>query len=223
MNSNATSPIKLNITGIGLVVRIPDALLARTEYNRPRNLKLKGSNKSLDLEAIGSMITGADIGKESKPWFHVKNILPILIRNTVVHFYGFGNRLGLTLYHLSCKKDNPRSKASRYLSLHLWLEIDMVAHPLCEFDSGEDETIELETYRELHLPHYLNLRRLPRSRLSSLVSGSCTCCGGGKMTKISSYKQKLPDNFTRSNTAEWRINKAYADTASSEECIPSTL
>ncbi|XP_059662845.1 O-fucosyltransferase 15-like [Cornus florida] len=49
--------------------------------------------QSLDLEAIGSMVTDADIMKEAKPSFYLKYILPILHRNRVVHFVGFGNRL----------------------------------------------------------------------------------------------------------------------------------
>ncbi|KDP20702.1 hypothetical protein JCGZ_21173 [Jatropha curcas] len=49
--------------------------------------------RSLDLEAIGSVVTDADIMKESKPSFYLKNILPILLKNRVVHFIGFGNRL----------------------------------------------------------------------------------------------------------------------------------
>lgn len=48
---------------------------------------------SLDLEAIGSVVTDVDIMKESKPSFYLKNILPILHQNRVVHFVGFGNRL----------------------------------------------------------------------------------------------------------------------------------
>ncbi|XP_021889107.1 uncharacterized protein At1g04910 isoform X2 [Carica papaya] len=49
--------------------------------------------QSLDLEAIGSVVTDADIPKESKPSFYLKNILPILIKNGIIHFVGFGNRL----------------------------------------------------------------------------------------------------------------------------------
>ncbi|EEF43812.1 O-fucosyltransferase 2 [Ricinus communis] len=49
--------------------------------------------RSLDLEAIGSVVTDADIRKEAKPSFYLKNILPILLKNRVVHFIGFGNRL----------------------------------------------------------------------------------------------------------------------------------
>ncbi|XP_050232334.1 O-fucosyltransferase 15-like isoform X2 [Mercurialis annua] len=49
--------------------------------------------RSLDLEAIGSVVTDVDIGKEAKPSFYVKNILPILLKSKVVHFIGFGNRL----------------------------------------------------------------------------------------------------------------------------------
>lgn len=49
--------------------------------------------QSLDLEAIGSMVTDTDIMKEAKPSFFLKYILPILHLNRVVHFVGFGNRL----------------------------------------------------------------------------------------------------------------------------------
>lgn len=47
----------------------------------------------LDLEAIGSTVTDVDVPKESEPSFYLKNILPILLKNRVVHFVGFGNRL----------------------------------------------------------------------------------------------------------------------------------
>ncbi|KAI4298746.1 hypothetical protein L6164_032265 [Bauhinia variegata] len=49
--------------------------------------------QSLDLEAIGSVVTDVEMGKEAKPSFYLKNILPILLKNRVVHFVGFGNRL----------------------------------------------------------------------------------------------------------------------------------
>ncbi|XP_034697053.1 O-fucosyltransferase 15-like [Vitis riparia] len=49
--------------------------------------------QSLDLEAIGSVVTDVDIMKESKLSFYRKNILPILLQKRVVHFVGFGNRL----------------------------------------------------------------------------------------------------------------------------------
>ncbi|CAI9086836.1 OLC1v1020755C1 [Oldenlandia corymbosa var. corymbosa] len=49
--------------------------------------------QSLDLDAIGSVVSDVDIMKEAKPGFYKKHILPILLRNRVVHFVGFGNRL----------------------------------------------------------------------------------------------------------------------------------
>ncbi|XP_024638767.1 O-fucosyltransferase 15 isoform X3 [Medicago truncatula] len=49
--------------------------------------------QSLDLEAIGSVVTDVDMGKEAKPSFYLKHILPIILKNQVVHFIGFGNRL----------------------------------------------------------------------------------------------------------------------------------
>lgn len=38
-------------------------------------------------------VTDAEIMKEAKPSFYLKHILPILHRNRVVHFVGYGNRL----------------------------------------------------------------------------------------------------------------------------------
>uniref|UniRef100_A0A0R0FFH0 O-fucosyltransferase family protein n=1 Tax=Glycine max TaxID=3847 RepID=A0A0R0FFH0_SOYBN len=49
--------------------------------------------QSLDLEAISSVVTDVDMEKEAKPSFYLKHILPIIIKNQVVHFVGFGNRL----------------------------------------------------------------------------------------------------------------------------------
>ncbi|KAJ8447937.1 hypothetical protein Cgig2_028813 [Carnegiea gigantea] len=64
--------------------------------------------QSLDLEAIGSVVTDADLAKEAKPNDYIRLALPILLRNGVVHFLGFGNRLGFDpltphLQKLRCK------------------------------------------------------------------------------------------------------------------------
>ncbi|GAV89009.1 O-FucT domain-containing protein [Cephalotus follicularis] len=64
--------------------------------------------KSLDIEAIGSIITDADIVKEAKPIDYIRKVLPILLQNGVVSFLGFGNRLGFdplpsNLQRLRCK------------------------------------------------------------------------------------------------------------------------
>ncbi|XP_010476148.1 PREDICTED: uncharacterized protein At1g04910-like isoform X2 [Camelina sativa] len=49
--------------------------------------------QSLDLEPIGSVVTDIEMMKEAKPDFYMQHILPILLKNGVVHFVGFGNRL----------------------------------------------------------------------------------------------------------------------------------
>ncbi|PON87274.1 O-fucosyltransferase [Trema orientale] len=63
---------------------------------------------SVDIEAIGSLITDADLVKEAKPIDYIRTVLPLLLRNRVVHFLGFGNRLGFDplpfeLQKLRCK------------------------------------------------------------------------------------------------------------------------
>uniref|UniRef100_A0A1J3FWH6 O-fucosyltransferase family protein n=1 Tax=Noccaea caerulescens TaxID=107243 RepID=A0A1J3FWH6_NOCCA len=55
--------------------------------------KLPKELQSLDLETIGSVVTDMDVMKEAKPGFYMKHILPLLLKNRVVHFFGFGNRL----------------------------------------------------------------------------------------------------------------------------------
>ncbi|KAL5575212.1 hypothetical protein UlMin_016911 [Ulmus minor] len=64
--------------------------------------------QSVDIEAIGSLITDADLVKEAKPIDYIRTVLPLLLRNRVVHFLGYGNRLGFdplpsTLQRLRCK------------------------------------------------------------------------------------------------------------------------
>ncbi|KAI5331356.1 PREDICTED: At1g04910 [Prunus dulcis] len=64
--------------------------------------------KSLDLEAIGSLITDADLVKEAKPIDYIRVVLPLLLRNRIVHLLGYGNRLGFDplpseLQRLRCK------------------------------------------------------------------------------------------------------------------------
>ncbi|KAB2029412.1 hypothetical protein ERO13_D05G157000v2 [Gossypium hirsutum] len=64
--------------------------------------------KPLDIEAMGTLITDADIVKEAKPDDYITSVLPLLLQNRVVHFLGFGNRLGFDplpphLQRLRCK------------------------------------------------------------------------------------------------------------------------
>jgi hypothetical protein len=49
--------------------------------------------KQTDHKA-SSLITDADLVKEAKPIDCITHMLPLLLRNGVVHFLGFENRLG---------------------------------------------------------------------------------------------------------------------------------
>ncbi|KAF4381299.1 hypothetical protein F8388_016255 [Cannabis sativa] len=60
--------------------------------------------KSVDIEAIGSLITDEDLVKEAKPADYLKIVLPLLLRNRVVHLLGFGNRLGFDPLPLELQK-----------------------------------------------------------------------------------------------------------------------
>jgi hypothetical protein len=45
------------------------------------------------IDGMLFQVTDENIMKEAKPSFYLKKILPILFKNRVVHFVGFGNRL----------------------------------------------------------------------------------------------------------------------------------
>ncbi|KAL1328754.1 hypothetical protein AAHE18_13G395700 [Arachis hypogaea] len=70
--------------------------------------ELPSHMKSLDPEAIGSQITDADLPKEATAADYIKIVLPLLLKNGLVHFLGFGNRLGFDplpshIQRLRCK------------------------------------------------------------------------------------------------------------------------
>ncbi|KAL2475693.1 O-fucosyltransferase family protein [Abeliophyllum distichum] len=184
--------------------------------------------QSLDLEAIGSVVTDVDVVKEAKPSFYLKHILPILHLNRVIHFVGFGNRLASDpvpshLQRLRCRcnfhalkfvpkiqeagalliqrmrqndtglghldhylvgpfaksevkgQKNRAAKKSRYLALHLRFEIDMVAHSLCEYGGGEEERRELESYRAIHFPALMELKKLNKLPSSAALRPEGLC------------------------------------------------
>ncbi|CAI8590990.1 unnamed protein product [Vicia faba] len=64
--------------------------------------------KSMDVEAIGSQITDADLAKEATVGDYIETVLPLLLKNRVVHFLGYANRLGFDpipyeIQRLRCK------------------------------------------------------------------------------------------------------------------------
>ncbi|CAN1355855.1 O-fucosyltransferase 8 [Linum perenne] len=148
--------------------------------------ELPGRFKSLNIEAIGSLITDSDLPKEATPNDYHEKVLPILLRNGVVHLLGFGNRLGFDplpseIQRLRCKcnfhalKFVPkiqeagslliqriRRYEATYLAVHLRFEIDMIAYSLCYFGGGPVEKQELQAYRESHFP--LLIERLRKSK-----------------------------------------------------------
>ncbi|XP_057536907.1 O-fucosyltransferase 8 isoform X2 [Amaranthus tricolor] len=64
--------------------------------------------RSIDLEAVGSVITDTQLEKEAQPTDFTRVVLPVLLQNGVVHLLGFGNRFGFDpmphhLQKLRCK------------------------------------------------------------------------------------------------------------------------
>ena len=51
-------------------------------------------SKKNNVFSVDFQVTDADISKEATPAEYIEKILPILLKNGVVHFLGYGNRLG---------------------------------------------------------------------------------------------------------------------------------
>lgn len=76
------------IEAIGSQVGFPDQRLIIIHSLSPQRALLEISKCPF------WQITDADLGKESEPIHFIEKVLPLLLRNGVVHFLGFGNRLG---------------------------------------------------------------------------------------------------------------------------------
>ncbi|XP_022898723.1 O-fucosyltransferase 8 isoform X3 [Olea europaea var. sylvestris] len=128
--------------------------------------------KSIDFEEIGSLITDADLPKEATPHEYIKNVLLLLQRNGVVHFLGFGNRLGFdpfpfNLQRLRCKcnfhalKFVPRiqkvgslliKRIRKYNSARSMLDKQLLGDFISDVPSKEHNTIRSPSnYLALHL------------------------------------------------------------------------
>ncbi|XP_050223690.1 O-fucosyltransferase 8 isoform X2 [Mercurialis annua] len=128
--------------------------------------------KTLDFEAIGSLITDADIEKEAKPVDYLEKVLPVLLRNGVVHLLGFGNRLGFdpvpsNLQTLRCKcnfhalKFVPKiqqvgslliTRIRKYDSAHSMLDKQLLGDFMRDNSSNMNDQIkEPSKYLALHL------------------------------------------------------------------------
>ncbi|XP_014509082.1 uncharacterized protein At1g04910 [Vigna radiata var. radiata] len=128
--------------------------------------------QSLDLEAIGSVVTDVDMEKEAKPSFYLKRILPIIRKNQVVHFVGFGNRLAFDpiafeLQRLRCRCNFhalqfvPRIQETGALLLKRLREHSGIVGPLDHHlvgpfaesikEKGENNAKKASKYLALHL------------------------------------------------------------------------
>ncbi|KAL0442631.1 UNVERIFIED_CONTAM: O-fucosyltransferase 8 [Sesamum latifolium] len=101
--------------------------------------------RSLDLEAIGSLVTDADLAKEATPDEYIKKYF--LFYCVMELFISLDLAIDLALTHCL---------------LIFRFEVDMVAYSMCDFGGGENETRELQAYREEHFP--LLLERLKKMK-----------------------------------------------------------
>ncbi|KAL5732107.1 O-fucosyltransferase 8 [Ranunculus cassubicifolius] len=157
--------------------------------------------QSLDLEAIGSLVTDSDIVKEATPADFINIVLPLLRRNGVVHFLGFGNRLGFDplpfeLQRLRCKcnfhalKFVPKiqqagsllvSRIRKYDAAQSQLETQLLGDFMSNISSkGEDSSRGTSKYLALHLRFEIDM-----------VAYSLCDYGGGKLERdeLQAYRE----------------------------------
>ncbi|CAH1448555.1 unnamed protein product [Lactuca virosa] len=142
--------------------------------------------KSLNFKEIGSLITDADLTKEATSVEYIKKILPILSKNGVVHFLGYGNRLGfdplpsdLQRLRRIRKYDEPRNKLDKELLG------DFITNPRSKSKSksksnSQDTDGEPLKYLALHLRFEVDM-----------VAYSLCDFGGGKIEKdeLQTYRE----------------------------------
>ncbi|KAL0534558.1 hypothetical protein IC582_028849 [Cucumis melo] len=155
--------------------------------------ELPDNLQSLDLEAIGSVVTDADINKEAMPRFYLKNILPILIKNKVVHFLGFGNRLAFDplsfeLQRLRCRcnfhalRFVPKIQETGALLLQRLRQKEGYAGPLDKHLVGSyaESTMKEKKARSTKAAKYLSVHL--RFEIDMVAHSLCQF-GGGKEEK----------------------------------------
>ncbi|XP_020079865.1 uncharacterized protein At1g04910-like isoform X3 [Ananas comosus] len=142
--------------------------------------------QSLDLEAIGSIVTDVEVMKESKPSFYVKKILPVLLKNRVVHFVGFGNRLAFDpipfeLQRLRCRcnfhalRFVDKIRETGALLVKRMQNYCTHSNPLEHNLLGKDEEEELEAYRSIHFPVLTLLRKTTKVPSAAFLRSEGKC------------------------------------------------
>ncbi|XP_047307884.1 O-fucosyltransferase 15-like [Impatiens glandulifera] len=155
--------------------------------------------QSLDLEAIGSVVTDADIIKEAKPSFYIKHILPLLLRNRVIHFVGFGNRLSadplpFNLQRLRCRcnfhalKFVPKIQETGALLLRRMRQNTLFSGPLDRYLVGPSGEPKEKIGNEVEKIRYLALHL--RFEIDMVAHSLCEF-GGGEAEKqeLESYRE----------------------------------
>uniref|UniRef100_A0A5B7AZS2 O-fucosyltransferase family protein n=1 Tax=Davidia involucrata TaxID=16924 RepID=A0A5B7AZS2_DAVIN len=157
--------------------------------------------QSLDLEAIGSVVTDADIMKEAKQSFYFKYILPILHLNRVVHFVGFGNRLAsdpisIQLQRLRCRCNFhalqfvPKIQETGALLLRRMRQNATLAGPLDRYLLGPfaESKMKKKRGRAVKASRYLALHL--RFEIDMAAHSLCDFGGGGEERKeLEAYRE----------------------------------
>lgn len=135
--------------------------------------ELPAELQSIDLEPIGSLITGSNVSKEEKPSFYVTNILRILLRNRVVHFYGFGHSLAFDpipfhIQRLRCKCNFHALKFLPKIQDTAALMITRMKEPSSRWGASfHMQDIQSDASSSL-IPETTNQRSLLKQRVSQL-------------------------------------------------------
>ncbi|KAI0518898.1 hypothetical protein KFK09_006335 [Dendrobium nobile] len=186
--------------------------------------------QSLDLEAIGSLVTDTDIMKEAKLSFYMKKILPILLKNKVVHFTGFGNRLAfdpipLDLQRLRCRCNFHAlrfvnkieetgallvQRMRHHISQWSFLERNLLGPPVAKANHNNAKAIKASRYLAIHLRFEIDM-----------AAYSLCYFGGGKEEEeeLEAYREV---HFPALNTLRKTTKMPSPDVLRSEGQCPLT-
>ncbi|VFQ60329.1 unnamed protein product [Cuscuta campestris] len=158
----------------------------------PSHLKL------LDLETAGALVTDADLKKEATPDEYIKTILPLILRNRVVHFLGFGNRLAFDplpfeLQRLRCKCNFHALKFVHRIQETASLLVRRIRKHNASKGTLDKELLEKFTPKNKVLPTGSSSKFLAlhlRFEIDMVAYSMCEFGGGERETKeLQSYRE----------------------------------
>nr|GEZ59023.1 O-fucosyltransferase 8 isoform X2 [Tanacetum cinerariifolium] len=160
--------------------------------------------QSPDFKEIGSLVTDADISMEATQAEYIEKILPVLLKNGVVHFLGYGNRLGFDplpsdLQRVRCKCNY---HALKFVPKIQETEDLLTPYELAPFKNFSSQLAALDFIACATADVFAITDS--GSQQSSLVSGFRTYYGGGRAPTLRPSKMRLAKILSENQTISWK-------------------